>query len=379
MTLEFWGFSGSPSIGLSLRPSGYFLLLGEIALLLAYFLISQDRVRVRRQVERWIREPSFLLLLLAAPLAAQLFLLRLPAPSTLVIPGVPQGVEGPAFSIFGAFPWLLAAGFLGGGPAVAIAFVGGLARSAWETHSILTPLHMTLAAVLVSWLLRQNYREWPGRVGRNPLIAALIGGLALGTMGSVEHYIYSGGSFYDAFDFTFSLLQPTYLAAFIELGIAGGICLWLRNTERIPWYIPQRLIVGPYNRSLAARLLSFLVVVGVVSSSVLLLGDWVLAQRAAQNLIEQQMLQTSDQVSSTLPYFIQTGRSIETHIAEELSPAVESKSVSDEQMKSLVRTIAFYRAVAVFDKEMNQLAVYPAEGILSEGTPFELGAALDTA
>ncbi|TET98408.1 MAG: HAMP domain-containing protein [Anaerolineales bacterium] len=379
MTLDFWGFSGSPSIGLPLRPSGYFLLLGEIALLLAFFFVRQDWAKVRRQVEGWIREPSFLLLLLSAPLAAQLFMLRLPTPSMLVIPGVPQGVEGPAFSIFGAFPWLLAAGFLGGGPAVVIAFMGGLARSAWETHSILTPLHMALAAALVSWLLRQNYREWLGRIGRNPLIAALIGGLVLGTLGSVEHYIYSGGTFYDAFDFTFSLLQPTYLATLIEMGIAGGICLWLRNTKRIPWHSPQRLIVGPYNRSLAARLLSLLVVVGVISSSVLLFGDWVLAQQAAQDLIEQQMLQTSDQVSSTIPYFIQTGRSIETHIAEELSPAVENKSVSEEQMKSFVRTIAFFRTLAVFDREMNQLAVYPAEGILSEGTPFELGAALDAA
>ena len=379
MTLEFWGFSGNPSIGLSLRPSGYFLLLGEIALLLVFFIVRQDWAKARRQIEVWIREPSFLLLLLSAPLAAQLFMLRLPTPSMLVIPGVPQGVEGPAFSIFGAFPWLLAAGFLGGGPAVVIAFMGGLARSAWETHSILTPLHMALVAALVSWLLRQNYRELLGRVGRNPLIAALIGGLVLGTMGSVEHYIYSGGSFYDAFDFTFSLLQSTYLAALIETGIAGGICLWLRNTERVPWHSPQRLVVGPYNRSLAARLLSFLVVVGVISSSVLLIGDWVLAQQAAQDLIEQQMLQTSDQVSSTIPYFIQTGRSIETYIADELSPVVESGNVSEEEVTSFVRTFAFFRTLAVFDKEMNQLAVYPAEGILSAGTPFELGAALDAA
>jgi len=379
MTLELWGFSGSPSIGMPLRPSGYFLLLGEIALLLALLFIRQDWARIRRQVDGWIREPSGLLLLLSAPLAAQLFMIRLPAPSMLVIPGVPQGVDGPAFSIFGAFPWLLAAGFLGGGPAIVIAFVGGLARSAWETHSILTPLHMALVAALVSWLLRQNYREWLGRAGRNPLIAALIGGLALGTLGSVDHFIYSGGSFYDALDFAFSLLQPTYLAALIEMGIAGGICLWLRNSERIPWYSPQRLVVGPYNRSLAARLLSTLVVVGVISSSVLLIGDWVLAQQAAQDLIEKQMLQTSDQVSSTIPYFIQTGRSIETHIAEELGPAVESSNVSEEQMKSFLRTIAFFRTLAVFDKDKNQLAVYPAEGILSEGTPFELGAALDAA
>ena len=379
MTIEFWGFSGIPSMGLPLRSSGYFLFVGEIALLLAFFYVRQDWSKVRRQVEVWIREPSFLLLLLAAPLAAQLFMLRFPTPSTLVIPGVPQGVEGPAFSIFGSFPWLLAARFLGAGPAVAIAFTGGLARSLWETHSILTPLHCALAAALVSWLLRQNYREWLGRGWRNPLIAALIGGFTLGALGSVEHYMYSGGSFYDAFDFAFSLLQPTFLAVLLETGIAGGICLWLRNTKRLPWYAPQRFIIGPYNRSLAARMLSLLVVVGIVSSSVLLLGDWVLAQRAAQDLIEQQMLQTSEQVSSTIPYFIQTGRSIEMQIADEISPAVAEKSISEAQMQSFVRTIAFFRTLAVFDKEMNQLAVYPADGILSEGTPYELGAALESA
>jgi hypothetical protein len=59
MTLELWGFSGSPSIGMPLRPSGYFLLLGEIALLLAFLFIRQDWAKIRRQVVRHHRCWSF--------------------------------------------------------------------------------------------------------------------------------------------------------------------------------------------------------------------------------------------------------------------------------------------------------------------------------
>ena len=309
MTIDFWGFSSHPSFGLPLSTSGVVLFLLEFILFVLLLILSGEHRTILEKARYWVHQPVFLLLLLSAPLAAQLFVLRFPVPSFLVMPGVPTAVRGPVFSIFDALPWLLAGGLLGELPAASIAFVAGLTRGAFETHSIFTPLHYMAIALFITWLLRQPYLEWPGRAGRNPLIAGLAGGLLYGLLRSLELILYSGGGFYDRLDFAFALFSPNLLAGVLEMGLAGGLLFWLVRTGRIPWFEPGALIVGPYNRSLAARLLSLLLILGFFSSTVMIFGDWLLAQRSAKDLLERQMVQTSQQASGAIPYFIQTGPS----------------------------------------------------------------------
>jgi PAS domain S-box-containing protein len=380
MTIDFWGFNSRPSFGLPLTASGLLLFLLEILIVVLIVLLNGEQRTLLAKARYWIRQPVFLLLLLSAPLAAQLFVLRFPAPSFLVMPGVPTAVRGPVFSLFGALPWMLAGGLLGEIPAAAIALMAGLARGAFETHSVFTPLHFLFIALIITWLLRQSYLEWPGKVGRNPLFAGLIGGLLLSLLRAVELFLYSGGGFYDRLDFAFSLIGPTLLAGILELGLAGGLILWLIRTDRIPWYEPGTLIVGPYNRSLAARLLSLLLVLGFLSSSVMIFGDWLLAQRSARGLLERQMVQTTLQASGAVPYFIQTGRSVGAQLAEQARNLFELDPESTEaELQALLRTHSFFEAVAVFDSELNLRASYPSEGVLGEGTPFEMAAGLDAA
>jgi signal transduction histidine kinase len=380
MTIDFWGFSSRPSFGLPLSSSGVLLFLLEIIFVILILVLNGGYRPLAAKVRYWIRQPVFLLLLLSAPLAAQLFVLRFPVPSPLVMPGVPTEVRGPVFSVFGALPWLLAGGLLGELPAAAIAFLAGFTRGVFETHSILTPLHFTLVSLAVTWLLRQTYIEWPGKAGRNPLIASLAGGALLGLLRSLEIMLYSGGGFYDRLDFAFSLLEPTLLGALVELSLAGGLLFWLVRTDRIPWYQPGALIVGPYNRSLAARLLSLLLLLGFASSTIMILGDWLLAQRSARELLERQMIQTAQQASGVVPYFIQTGRSIGAQFADQARDLLVSEPESaGAELQQLLRAYSFFEAIAIYDGELTIRATYPPEGVLGEGTPFEVAAGLDAA
>jgi len=379
MTLDFWGFSSKPSFGLP-STGGILLLLLELLLLGLLLALSAERRTILARLRYWFRQPVYLMLLLSAPLAAQLFVFRFPAPASLVVPGLPTAVRGPAFSLFGSLPWLLAGGILGELPAAVVAFAAGLARGAFETHSILTPLHFMFSGLAVSWLLRQPYLEWPGKAGRNPLFASLAGGLLLGLLRSLELMLYSGGGFYDRLDFAFSLLGFTLLAAILELGLSGGLLFWLVRTDRIPWHQPGTLVVGPYNRSLAARLLSLLLILGFASSAVMIFGDWLLAQRSAGDLLERQMVQTSRQASGAIPYFIQTGRSVGARFADQALSLLDIEPAEAEaDLQRLLRTYAFFEAVALYDNELNLKASYPAEGLLGEGTPFEMAAGLDAA
>jgi signal transduction histidine kinase/HAMP domain-containing protein len=375
MTIDFWGFHSQPSYGLPLQPAGVLLFVLEFLLLCTVMLLRWDYRTLVQRMRYWFKQPVFLALLAAAPLAAQLFVVRFPAPALLAVPGVPSVVRGPAFAVFNMLPWLLAAGLLGDLPAVLVAFLGGVTRGAFETHSIFTPLHFAFSGMLVAWLLRQSYAEWPGRSARNPLVAGLLAGLGLSLLRSLESFLYSGGSFYDRLDYVLTLYQSTALSSIFEGVVAGAILYWLVRSSRIPWYQPSQLSVGPYNRSLAARLLSLLLVLGFLSSSSLVLGDWLLAQRSAADLLERQMIQTAHQASSAIPYFVQTGRSIGMHMAARSLDGLDSS----EELQGYLRTFSFYDSVTVYDAELNLVASYPGGSPVGEGTPFELAAGLDAA
>ena len=379
MAFDFLGFEGFPSVSIPLRALGFIILFIEIAGFLAYAAFHPQRRRFLQQVERAVRNPQFLILLAITPITTQFLLVRISTGAGVVIPGVPLGVRLPAFSIFGDLPWLVAAGLLGPWQAAVIAAFSGLFQSLWETHSVLTPIHMVLQALVVARLLRQDYIERPGRAARIPIVSALIGAVVYGMLRSLEHYVYSGGSAFDGLDFTFSLLGPTFAAAVLGSAIAGAVCTWLWRDERIPWFRPDQFSTGPYNRSLAARLVSIFFVVGLFSSIVLVFGDWVLAQRSARDLLERQMFQTAEQAAGTIPYFIQTGRSLNQQIAEEFAPDIPSNSLAMEELQDALRRYAFHQTLVLYDQEANVIIKYPEESFPDQEVSFELGAAIDAA
>jgi PAS domain S-box-containing protein len=377
MAFDFLGFEGNLSVSMPLRTIGVVAFALELIALLTFAAFHPQRRMLLQRLERALRNPQFLILLAIVPLTAQLLLIRFNPTPGVVTPGLPLGIRQPAFSLFGDLPWFLAAGLLGPWQAAAIAGLTGLIRALWETHSILTPLHMVFQALIVTWLLRQNFVERPGQVARIPLVGALLGGLIYGLFRSFEHYAYSGGSAFDGLDFTFGLLGPTFAAAIAGSTIAGGICTWLRSSERIPWYSPSKYTTGPYNRSLAARLVSILLIVGMIASVVLVFGDWVLAQRAARDLLERQMLQTAEQAAGTIPYFIQSGRSLNQQVAEEFTSDLEANTLTFEDLQDSLRRYAFHQTLVLYDRDANALLKYPEESFPDQEVSFELGAAVD--
>ena len=298
MAFDFLGFEGNPSISLPIRALGILVFILELAGIFASVAFHPQRRTFLQHIKQAFRNPQLLILLSITPFTAQFLLFRFSATSGVVTPGLPLGIPQPSFSLLGDLPWILAAGVLGPWQAALIAGASGLFQAIWDTHSIFTPVHMAIQALIVAWLLRQDYAERPGQAARVPIISAILGALIYGILRTFEHYVYSGGSSFDGLDFTFSLLGPTFFAAIFGNSIAGGICTWLRQFKQVNWFKPTQYSTGPYNRSLAARLISIFIVVGLIASIVLVVGDWVLAQRSARDLLERQMVQTADQSTS---------------------------------------------------------------------------------
>ncbi len=379
MTFDFLGFAGTPSVSVPLRIIGIVILFLEIAGLIVYSALPVQRRSFLQRIESALRKPQLIILIALAPITSQFLLFRFDPSASVVTPGLPVGVQAPAFSLLGDLPWMIAAGLLGPWQAALVAGVTGFVKALWETHSLLTPFHMAFQGLLVAWLLRQNFIERPGQYARIPLISALIGASFFGILRAVELHVYSGGSAYDGLDFMLSLIGPTFAAAFAGNAIAGGICTWLRLQERVPWYRPKQFSTGPYNRSLAARLVSIFIVLGLIASVVLVFGDWVLAQRAAKDLIERQMMQTADQAAGTIPYFVQTGRSLNQQIAAELSDPLANNALTPELLQDPLRRYAFHQTLVVYDMDANAATKYPEDNFPDQEVSFELSAAIDSA
>ena len=315
MLFDLWGFDASLALGLPVRSSGYVWF--AVAGLLTLTLVVQDLIQRTRAASPGGGRPLlFGFLLLIAPLASQTLVFRLSAVSGLPLPGESGAAPPALFSVLGALPWLLAGGAAGVTEAALLGLVTGFVRAGFTTHSLLTPVYTALVAALVARVLRQNYVEWSGRAMRSPLLTSLPAGVLLAILSSVERAFYAGGSGYDALEYGISWLLPGMLASVLELGSAGVICEALRTVSPSAWFHPRRLTRAPYSRSLAARLLTAFAGVGLVAGAVLLLGNWLLAQSAARDLVESQMEQTASVVGGGIPFFIQSGRSFAQEAAQ---------------------------------------------------------------
>jgi PAS domain S-box-containing protein len=381
MTIELWGFHGAASLDFPSRSAGFLLFAVALPVVLYLFVSSRDeRMKDFRERPTW-DWPLTLALSLAAPLLAQSFLVRYQVPGMLSTVGTTLEMQEASLAIFGAIPWMLAGGLLGVRQALLVGLFGGLARGAWGTHSVFTPVYFTLQAGLVAWLLRREYIELPGRMARSPLLSGLIGGFIFGVTQVIERFAFSEGSTLEGLDLTLALLAPTLLAAVIEAGLAGSLAEGVRRYVRDKWFQPKQFVTGPYNRSLAARLLTIFALLGIFSSSILLFGGWLSIQSSARDLIEEQMKQTARQASESIPFFVQMGRSFSRQMANEMGLHLRDRSLTEEVLESRVKSTSFFDRLAVFNRNSKLLEVYPSEPepVQSGSVEFNayLGAALE--
>jgi PAS domain S-box-containing protein len=371
MTPQLWGFQSGPYFGLPLRPEGYLILAAYFGLAVIFILAAW---RQEHEIGR-LRWMALLSLLVAAPLLAQTFLLRLPGEGALAIVGARLERAPPALSIFGGVPWLFAAGFLGPLSASLVGLMTGLARGGWETYSLLTPLHFALQAAWVAWLLRWDYRGWLGRVLRSPLTAGVLAGLGFGALAALEEFTYSGGSWYDALDFSLARLPHHLLASLAEGGLAGLLGELARLSLPGAWYSPKKLSAPPYGRTLASRLVALFIVVGAVAGGALLYGDWLLARSWAAELVEREMRQIAIQASEGVPYFIQTGRSYGRQLAQEFPTPMDDQEALQARLNRGLSMMPFFSRLAVFGADGSALARSPASTQPPQ-VPLQLEAAI---
>lgn len=345
MRVDPWAFDGPFYLALPPRAEAVGLMF--LSLTAALLLASQAggswrNARLDARRRWWLAA-----LLVSAPLAAQLLVIRLPGMGPASTPGVPLAAGQIQFPLLGGVAWILAAGIFGGWPAIAVAFVAGLARAGWGTHSALTPLDLGLQAAVVAWLLRQNYRETPADLMRRPLAAALFGGLVFALLRSFEIFVHSQANWFDALDFTAVMLPPILAAALGEAAVAGLAAVSIKRAYPGIWVQSEQLVAAPFNRSLTARMVSAVLGLGLLGAVLLASGQYLLARSAVRALVEDQMVQTATQASGGIPFFIQHTRAAIREEAASIRLPEDSEGL-DEQLADALRRQPLFERLAVF-------------------------------
>lgn len=373
MTLQFAGLLSEFSLGLPLRSGGLLLLaLGGLSLVWVWVRAARDPRRRFPLLAGW---PLPGALWIAAPLSVLVLVVTVPAPDALATPGLPLQARGASFPLLAGLPWMLAAGWIGGAQASLVAALGGFVRGGWNTHSLLTPLSTGLQALLAAWLLRRDYPDALGRAARQPIVAAMVSGVAFGALRCLELYLYSGGGLFDGFEYVSGLVRPTFQAALLEALVAGIGAEIARTVAPARWTRPAKLTPGPHQRSLGARMVSVFVGVGIVAAVFLLVGNWLLAEASARDLVKREMSQLSGQAAAGIPFFVQTGRSFLTRLSQDIARG----DLSADDLEAARTGLAFFQRLAVVDSAGRVLAVMPAEDGNSLKLDLAVEAALSTA
>ena len=120
----------------------------------------------------------------------------------------------------------------------------------------------------------------------------------------------TNGTLADRLDYAFTQSWLLLAARAGELLIAGVAAEMLYLLMPAYWGRQLSLIPSPSESSIQARFFYGTVpLVGLLILS-LIVGDWLVAGKAARNLIESRLTSTANVAAESLPYFLETGQNL---------------------------------------------------------------------
>ncbi len=296
----------------------WLLLLGVTG----YSLSVWRRYQLPWQKRQW---GIFLGLLVLVPFAVLLVGFHIATRTALPTPGIPTDQFGAALLPFAGLPWTLAAGLLGPLGAALVGGLTGLLRGLWDTHSLFTVLEMAFLGAVFSAAIRQRYRTVLFRVLRQPLLAVM----GLIPLRSVLYvlgvYFTVAGEATARLDYALSNVGAVTMTFAAEMLVAGLVAQIVSMSFPSTWGGQREVQPSPAERSLEARFLFGTGVFILLLLITLLIGDWIVAGRAARNMLRDRLGSTAQMASQSVPFFLETGQTLAEQIAssQQLLEAVD--------------------------------------------------------
>jgi PAS domain S-box-containing protein len=308
----------------------------------------------------------FFAFLILIPITSLFIGVRLTSISARPLPGLPADAPGSALMIFSAIPWLLAGGLFGPIGAAVLGAFAGLLRGAWDTYSLFSIVELAILGAWFSTNMRQRYRTRAYALLRQPLVGALLL-IPFHTLFYVISSLFTQWGV-DAsapatarLDFALSNAGIVTLAFGGEMLVAGIVAQIISKAFPAMWGGRKSLQPSPGERSLESR---FLFGVGTFISLLLLtllIGDWVVAGRAARDMLQDRLSSASESAAQSVPFFLETGQ----NLAVQLASDPRLLTATGDELKSVIglriQAVPYFDQFFVLEARGDQalLAGYP--------------------
>ena len=276
---------------------------------------------------------------------------------------------------FGAWPMLWAgasialSSVVGVLPAALSGLVAGIAPLIWFSQFCLSPFEMALWGAVVASLIRQDYRGRLAWLIRHPIAAALAASAVLWLAHGLHCTLSKGGYVFLA---ALICLQPQTgdLIGVLIPTVVSGALVWAVFLA-FPSIVPTRIAgrVPPYARSLRAKLL-FVFVPSIVTVMIILF--WAVNTTAIKVAVEQALLEAarnSENAAERVPFMFQTGQSLLAGFTEDEDIYSSSPEVRERRLSRYIRTMAFFRQLALIGPSAEVSSYYP---VIAGSSPFAL-------
>ena len=307
----------------------------------------------------------FIAFLVLIPLTSLFIGLRLTSASARPLPGLPADAPGSALMVFSGIPWLLGGGLLGPAGAAVLGAFAGLLRGVWDTYSLFSILELALMGAWFATNTRQRYRTRIYKLLRQPLVGALLL-IPFHTLFYVISSLFTqwgvdiSAPTTARLDFALSNSGIVTLAFGGEMLIAGIVAQVVSVALPGLWGGKQPLQPSPAERSLESR---FVFAVGTFISLLLLtllIGDWVVAGRAAREMLADRLSSAGESAAQTVPFFLETGQNLTVQLASD--PRL--LTASGDELKSIIglriQAVPYFDQFLVLDAGTKTLlAGYP--------------------
>ncbi len=351
------------------------LILAILIILAAYHWKNYNRTRGK------IQRLFFLILLLLTPVASLFFGFKVTQPFAQAPSAILAGAAEHWIMIFSGLPWILAGGLLGPTPAALIGLASGIFSAFWGNHSAYLPLEISLLAVLYSAAINQRYRTNFYRLLRRPVFAAFCLALVYPILYLVSAPFTVPGAPVIRLDYAINNLAPAWISTSVVLILSGLAAELVSLFFPSIWGSKGRLLPSPAERSLQARFIYSIAPIAFLLVVTLLAGSWIVSERVAEDMLENQMATTAQTVANQLPFFMETGQTIIAQMGTEERLYTTPPEQLPALLENMIKTGTFFSQLVVLDELGETINAYPSyqhtgsQALMEELTGIELALA----
>ncbi len=324
-------------------------------------------IRWRKLNKHWTRLQGgiFVGVLVLVVLASLFVIVRLPDTSSVLPASLATRLEGLVVPVFAAIGWVLAAGLLGVLPAAGLGLLSGVLITLTETHNPFTVLEYALLAILLAGSFHQHYRTWSFRLLRHPLVSTTLFALAYPLLFILDTTLLTQGSLAARIDVALSQVEMASLSMGVQLILAGLVGEVIALLFPRLWGFTGPLEPSPVERRLQSRFLSSLAPLAFVLVVGLMAGDWIAAGRAATNMINERLQNSSNAAANTVPSFLEMGQNLMKILAKDPTWTAGTLSEKNVLLRDNLRDIPYFSEFYLLDGVGRWVAGYPVEDFYS--------------